>query len=181
LAEQVHGTRIGWIGKRAPVDFVRRTDGLFTREPGVALGVFTADCVPVLFAWPAEGIVGVVHAGWRGLAAGIIRKACRGLLRRSGRKTLRGLRVAIGPHIRSCCYEVSRDVARAFPQSTVARGTDSRWYVSLSGEARRQLTEEGLDAGALSEAPFCTKDDRRFFSHRRDQDSRRILAYIVRQ
>lgn len=125
--------------------------------------------------------MGVVHAGWRGLAGGIVRKACRDLIRRTGRKTLRGMRVAIGPHIRSCCYEVSRDVAEVFPKSTVVRGDGSRRFVCLSGEARRQLSEAGLGPGVLSEAPFCTKEDRRFFSYRRDRDSRRTLTYIFQR
>jgi len=181
LAEQVHGARIAWIGERFPRQFIPRTDGLFTREPGLALGIFTADCVPVLFSWPEESIVGVVHAGWRGLSAGIIGKACRALLRWAGKKTLRGLRVAIGPHIRSCCYEVSEDVARVFSKPGIAFRDGSRWYVHLAGEVKRQLSEGGLDPRDFSEAPFCTKEDRRFFSYRRDQDSRRILTYIFQK
>jgi YfiH family protein len=182
LAEQIHGARIAWIGRRVPRSFVSGTDGLLTSEPGVALGIFVADCVPVLFAWPGKRMTGAVHAGWRGLSAGIIRKTCRILTRRSGRKNLQGLRVAIGPHIRSCCYRVGEDVARVFPDSVTFRdGGSDRVALSLAAEVKKQLLDCGLGSRAVSEAPFCTMEDPRFFSHRRDHDSRRMLAWIVRR
>lgn len=177
-ARQVHGRRIVWTD--GPISPEPEADGFFTRQPGLALGVFVADCVPVWVAWPARGVCGVLHVGWRGLASGIVREAARDLRRRFGGPPWRGLRVAAGPHIRSCCYEVGSEVARRFRPPSVSR-QGAAWRLELAREIRRQWVASGLPASGWSEAGHCTRDDRRLFSHRRDADGRRMLAYIFRK
>ncbi|HXF36923.1 MAG TPA: polyphenol oxidase family protein, partial [Actinomycetota bacterium] len=129
VAGLVHGARLARVGPgRAGAGFVdpggriRGADGLVATVPGLALAVTCADCLPVVLA-PGDGrAVAVVHAGWRGIAAGILQRAVAAL---GGR---RDLRAAIGPAVGPCHYEVGDDVVRA-----VARGAGERPVTSRRG------------------------------------------------
>jgi len=132
---------------------VRDADGQVTAEPGVAALVLVADCLPIALVAP-EG-VGALHAGWRGLADGVIE---------NGVAALRGLGAerivaAIGPGAGPCCYEVGEEVHAAF-------GTSGR-TVDLKALARERLEAAGV--GAVHDCGLCTIHDERFFSHRRDR------------
>jgi len=147
---------------------------------GIALGIFVADCAPVFVALPDDGIVGILHAGWKGLAAGIIQKACDVLSEKVGKQAVRKLRVAIGPHIGSCCYEVGQDVARLFPNSVKLKDDAPSWRLDLSHEIAGRFSNYGINPKSIDDSDFCTMHDIRFFSHRRNKDQRRMLAYIAR-
>jgi polyphenol oxidase len=144
-------------------------DGLVTAEPGVVLAVLTADCVPVLLADPAAGVVGAVHAGWRGLAAGVVE---------AGVAALAGLGAdpaatvgLVGPAVGGCCYEVGADVRAAvgarYP-AALATTRDGRPSLDPATAAVAALAAAGL--GEVRVAGECTYDlAERFFSHRRDR------------
>jgi YfiH family protein len=144
-------------------------DGLVTAEPGVVLAVLTADCVPVLLADPAAGVVGAVHAGWRGLAAGVVE---------AGVAALAGLGAdpaatvgLVGPAVGGCCYEVGADVRAAvgdrYP-AALATTRDGRPSLDPATAAAAALAAAGL--GEVRVAGECTYDlAERFFSHRRDR------------
>ncbi len=184
LGRQVHGSRIVVVdGNKARLSRlpVPETDGFLTASRSVALGVCVAECAPVFLAVPRKGWVGILHAGWRGLAAGIVKKACRSLKRRMGTTNLKDLKVSIGPHIGPCCYEVQWGVAQFFKRSAALKADRSSWVLNLGKEIAIQLEECGINPASISEANFCTVHDPGFFSHRRDGDRRRMLAYIVRK
>ena len=108
---QVHGTRCvtveqPWAAGKGPSG-----DAMATRVPGVALGVITADCAPVLLADPSRGIVAAVHAGWRGALAGILESTVEAM--RALGAQCRDLRAAIGPCIAQGSYEVGEDLCAA--------------------------------------------------------------------
>ena len=147
---QVHGTRVA-----VESDTVEEADGQVTARPGVAPMVLTADCLPVALVAPEA--VGMLHAGWRGLAGGILGEgvaALRGL--GAGR-----IAAAIGPGAGPCCYTVGDEVRRAL--RTTGATAD------LKAIARAQLTAAGVDE--VHDVGLCTicSDPRLFFSHRRDQ------------
>jgi YfiH family protein len=137
----------------ADPDRVTEADGQVTAEHGVAALALVADCLPIALAAP-EG-VGMLHAGWRGLAGGVIP---------AGVEALRGLGAerivaAIGPGVGPCCYEVGDEVHAAF-------GTSGR-TVDLKALARERLEAAGVDV--VHDCGLCTMHDaERFFSHRRD-------------
>jgi YfiH family protein len=176
---QVHGTTVAEVGlaERGRGAFGRETvvhdtDGLRTVEPGVPLMVTFADCVPVLIvARGASGAarIALVHAGWRGMLAGIVARAARELTV-CGDGPLRGsvrLEAAvIGPSIGPCSFTVGEDVGRrfeaAFPD-TWRHGRVDLWQAAL-----RQLAAAGLAGTAVANPRLCTACDGRFFSHRRD-------------
>jgi YfiH family protein len=172
---QCHSARLVEAGPRE-----QEADGLFTLRRDIALAVFTADCAPVLFA--ASGGVGAVHAGWRGLAAGIVRAGARELAVRTGAPE-RSMVAWIGPCIGGCCYEVGEDVAERVaaagaPAAVIPRRP--RPHLDLAAAAREQLADAGVeDVRWLRHCTACTPT--RWWSHRREAgQAGRNYAWIWR-
>lgn len=154
FARQVHGTRLLDHRVEMPEGLVE-ADGHIVSEPGRAPLVFVADCLPVALAGP--GGVAMVHAGWRGLAGGILAAAA---------EAVEAGAAAIGPGIGPCCYEVGEEVLSAFAGlgEGVARGR----MLDLPEAARRSLANAGVEG--IETAGLCTSCEQGlFFSHRRDQ------------
>jgi polyphenol oxidase len=156
-------------------------DALVGRGGGepVAVGVRVADCVPILVADEASGDVAAIHAGWRGVVAGVVRA---GVERLGGRTLV----AAIGPCIGPCCFEVGRDVAetiaRASPgANVVAADRGDKVYVDLRAAVRAQLALAGVRETRIEDVAGCTKHEiARFHSFRRDgANSGRMLAAIA--
>jgi YfiH family protein len=164
-ATQVHGAHV--LFPRAP-GLAGTGDALVTRTPGVVLVVGAADCLPLL-AWHVGGeAVAAVHAGWRGLVAGVLPQALAGLAR-SGVPAA-GLAVALGPRIGPCCFTVGPEVAARFAPRFVAGEPGVRTTVDLAAMAREQLAGAGVDPGRIHDLGHCTAcDPERYFSHRRDR------------
>ena len=172
-AEQVHGANAVRVGaKRAGAGFddlesrIPRTDALFTASSGLPLAVLTADCMPLVFASPAAGVVAVVHAGWRGIAAGILARAAALF------DDPADLRVAIGPAIGPDHYEVQADVALAVASASeagaVTQQKGGKLHLDLPATAKAHLKQLGVRK--VEDAGLCTACERtRFFSHRRDR------------
>ena len=185
VAGLVHGAKLARVGaKRAgagfadPDEVVAGADGLLTSSAGVSIAVTTADCVPLVMTSPQEGTVAVVHAGWRGFAAGIVARAAA-LFERSSE-----VRVAIGPAIGPCHYEVGEDVALAVAAGSEAgavTGTrrDGRISLDLVATAHAVLRSSGVRR--VEDTGLCTVcEPRRFFSHRRDGRTGRQAAIAMR-
>lgn len=150
---QVHGTR---VERRATAGgAIEEADGQATAEPGLAALVLAADCLPI--ALIAPGAVAMVHAGWRGLAAGVVEEGVRAVRELGGETEVQA---AIGPGAGGCCYEVGEDVAAAFGRPA--------GRLDLKAVARERLTAAGVVA--VHDAALCTicGDPGLFFSHRRD-------------
>jgi hypothetical protein len=150
-ARQVHGSAVVPAPEAGSFP---EADGVHTAEPGVGCLVLTADCLPVALVAPGGRAVAMVHAGWKGLAGGVLEAGVRAL----------GEDVAaayIGPGAGPCCYEVGSEVHARF--DTSGRTLD------LKGIAARRLRDAGVPE--VHDAGLCTMCDpeRRFFSHRRDR------------
>ena len=165
---QVAGDRVVAVTERG---FAGEADALLTREDGLALAVAVADCAPV--ALVGEGEVGMVHSGWRGTLAGISGKAVG---RMSGATTTTAY---LGPCIRECCYEVSREIAASFRDRFGADVVSGR-QLSLPRAIRTDLEEAGVEGfHDLGLCTGCTPE--LFFSHRKQGPrTGRNLAAIVR-
>lgn len=153
FALQVHGTRL--IDHAKPADpAIAEADGHVVREAGLAPLVFVADCLPVALHGP--GGLAVVHAGWRGLAGGIVGAAAAAVGATSA---------AIGPGIGPCCYEVGEEVLEAFAE--LGEGVVAGRMLDLPEAARRLLAAAGI--ARVDSAGLCTScEEELFFSHRRD-------------
>jgi YfiH family protein len=165
--KQVHGVAVVTVTE--PWDFGAgpAADAMVTAVPGLALGVITADCAPVLFADAAGRVVGAAHAGWRGALAGVLEATVAAM------QTLGATHItaAVGPCIKAASYEVSADLrdpvlarepadARFFNQ-----GRPGHWHFDLAGYCAARLAVFGVAAEIL---PFDTcAQEQQFFSHRR--------------
>jgi YfiH family protein len=179
----VHGTRLMPVGRGRmtdgyhgrPVAFAL-ADGLHTRSAGVPLGAFSADCVIAVMASPSVHHVALVHAGWRGLASGVVQRAAALFA------DPREVHVAIGPAIGPCHYEVGEDVVRAVYLGSGAAVTErrrGRTYLDLVGTTRAILRDAGVRS--VGDTGLCTAcERRRFFSYRRDGVTGRHMAVGMR-
>jgi YfiH family protein len=143
-------------------------DGAVCRRDGVALCILVADCLPVLFADEAGAVVGAAHAGWRGLAAGVLEATVDAMGVAPGR-----VRAWLGPAIGPGAFEIGPEVHDALaahpsaPASAFVRGRGDRWHADLWALARARLEAQGV--GAVSGGGVDVHGDpARYFSHRRD-------------
>lgn len=174
--KQVHGTALLRV-PAAPGP--HEADALWTDAPGRAVGVYTADCVPILIAHESGRFVAAVHAGWRGSAARMAALAVRGLVAATGARPSE-LRAAIGPHIGPCCYEVDAPVIRAIPELSVFRpaARPEHALLDLFALNRLQLVGAGVPAAAIERVGGCTGCDTvRYASYRREKSSARMLHF----
>jgi YfiH family protein len=190
FASQVHGRAVATVEKGAAVGWTvaLAADALVTGAPDTCVGVYVADCVPIVVADVGTGACAAVHAGWRGTVAGVLGAALQALARTHGTK-LSDLRVAIGPSIGPCCFEVGPEVVAAvevaFPD---ARGAGAimarapRDHVDLWRLNRAQALAFGVPERFVDVAAECTScDHARFFSYRRDHgQTGQMAAFVVR-
>jgi YfiH family protein len=183
--KQVHGTEV-LIVDRPVVEgqsFEGGWDALITDQPGVAVTVRTADCVPVLLHDPVHRVVAAIHAGWRGAVAGIVSKTITALAGRFSSEAA-SLRMAVGPSAGSCCYEVDEPVLSqlrdAFPDwQLVVRGQrgPQKAMLDLRELIRRQAIESGLFEEAIGVVNACTIcHPNLFFSYRREGIVKRTMV-----
>ncbi|HSC65015.1 MAG TPA: peptidoglycan editing factor PgeF [Caldimonas sp.] len=184
---QVHGTRVVRVGAAdaasgAPV---HEADALVTSDAGVACVVQAADCLPVLLAARDGRAVAAAHAGWRGLAAGVVERTVEALCEAGGcapRDVVAWLGACIGPD----AFEVGEDVRVAFGAAPGPRGGSSvrfrstgngKWHADLAGLARDRLAAAGVTT--VGGGAWCTVTDAsRFFSYRRDGVTGRMAAAV---
>ena len=168
--KQVHGARAMLASEATGV----AADALVANAGGVAVGVRVADCVPVLVGDLATGSVAAIHAGWRGVVAGVVRAGVELL---GAREPV----AAIGPCIGACCFEVGPEVAEKIGFVALQKGDKA--YVDLRAAVRSQLRALGLSDVGIEDVAGCTRHEpERFHSFRRDGgNSGRMLAVIVSQ
>lgn len=141
-------------------------DALITAEPQVAIAVRTADCLPVVLAGP--GVVAVIHAGWRGLAQGILGKAVRLIAAQYG-LTPHSLQAVVGVGVGPCHYPVGGEVIKALAQVVGSpQGFAQDGRVNLAAFARIALKQAGLPATGVELLPGCTSCNPHYHSYRRD-------------
>ncbi len=177
IGEQVHGDRIAIIQSPRDRRLWKGVDGFLTDQPDIPLGIYTADCLSVFVTSRDERVVGVLHAGWRGLAAGILGKAAR-LMRQKWGIAASQVRVWAGPAIGPCCFEVGWDVARVFPLTRRRKGV--KWHVDLRRELQAQVKKRGLQWMRHSDIAHCTHHQKRYHSFRRDGTSHRQVSVILK-
>lgn len=189
-AHQVHGAEVAIVGGDGLCDR-EHADAVVTTLPGQPIGVYVADCTPVLLADRRGRAIAAIHAGWRGTVAGVVPAAIEALRRLAGVEP-EDLCAAIGPAARRCCYEVGHEVVEALEQIDPGPSRDDRegWlaqgprreHVDLPVMVRRQLRSAGLLAENIHASGLCTlcRPDL-FFSYRRDGAiSGRMVAVVER-
>lgn len=183
-AEQVHGTQVaevtaGITGAGAFAggpQAVPGTDALWTAERVTPLMLLFADCVPVVLARPSIPAVAVVHAGWRGLAAGIVGRTADLMGALPGSDDLIAF---VGPHIGACCFEVGEECASQFEARFVV-ASNNRHVLDLGAAVAADLEGAGVGASRQWHLGICTAHHTdRFFSHRAEGITGRHAALAV--
>jgi hypothetical protein len=175
LMEQVHGADVHVVDETSLDEPPPEVDALVTTLPGVVLMARAADCVPVLLADPAVGVVAAVHAGRPGLAAGVVPVALESM-RDLGARTVEAW---LGPHVCGRCYEVP-DHMRAEVAATVPESfAETSWgtpAVDIGAGLLAQLEREGVSAVDVGR---CTIEDEDFYSYRRQGESSGRMGGLV--
>jgi len=172
---QVHGTRCVDAASATPGV---EADASFTRRRGVVCAVLTADCLPVLLCDDSASVVGIAHAGWRGLASGVI-EAMVAAMGEPGEGLMAWLGPAIGPQ----AFEVGGEVRERFvahdaqAASAFAPAANGKWLCDIHALARRRLHALGIRR--IAGADSCTlRDAENFFSYRRDGATGRMASLV---
>lgn len=172
---QVHGIEVVDAARQQPGV---AADASFTREPGVVCAVMVADCMPVLLAHDGGEVVAIAHAGWRGLAAGVL-EATVGAMGVPAARVLAWLGPAIGPQ----AYEIGEEVRAAFLERDAAAtaafqpARPGHWRLDLYAVARQRLASRGITR--VFGGGLCTVSDAaRFFSYRRNRATERMAAAV---
>lgn len=184
MTVQEHGANVATFHRDRPEggQCVLSTDALATDVPGQAIITYHADCFPLLFLEQRRGVVAAAHAGWRGALAGVAAQTVKALQMEYGTAPDE-LDVLIGPGICVRCYPVGRDIGEQF----VGRyGHDDRYlqrdnaevHLDIAAVVRMQLEGEGVPAGQVQVAGWCTREEDRWFSHRGGRPGR-FLSVIV--
>jgi YfiH family protein len=173
--KQVHGVTVVDAATAASLP---EADGSFARRANVVCAVLTADCMPVLLCDARGRAVGIAHAGWRGLAAGVVEEVVKAMGTPVG-----DMLAYLGPAIGPAAFEVGDEVRDAFlrclPQAREAfrNHGESKWFADLYLLARQRLSRLGV--ARVYGGGYCTySDPQRFFSHRRDKVTGRMASLI---
>ncbi len=192
-AEQVHGDAVYRVtekdagrGAYSYGDAIAETDGLITDVPGIALLMFFADCVPVLFVDSVRKAIGLCHAGWRGTAAKIASKTVRAMRDAFGSRP-EDLRAAIAPSIGPCCYEVDGVVEKKI-RAAFGDGADGllqprgggKWLLDLWQANAVSLREAGVLPEHIEVSRVCTCCNASvFYSYRAQQGKTGRIAVVL--
>jgi polyphenol oxidase len=183
---QVHSKRVHIIEEISHQWNQSEGDALITRAENIALAVKTADCLPVLIADPATNAIAAVHSGWRGTLAGVLPQTIREMQRAFGSRPA-NLLIAVGPGIRSCCFEVGHEVVElfdiAFPGCSLAKSIKARpgkSLLDLCGALQVQLDLAGVSPENRFDLGACTCcNTSEYFSYRAEgAASGRMMAVI---
>ena len=185
-SHQVHGKTVRVV-TRENIHERPEADGMVTAERGILLAVASADCVPILMTDARGHIVGAIHAGWRGVIAGIAQEGVRAMESLGTRSS--ELRAALGPSIGQCCFEVDDDLAHRFAREVegserhARAGRPGKAHLDLRAIIADQLMRAGLPRESIINVGPCTKcANDRFFSRRADASSGLQLSFIgIRQ
>jgi polyphenol oxidase len=179
---QVHGNSVR-IGTRDNLAEQPDGDGMITSESGILLAIASADCVPILLANVRGNVVGAIHAGWRGVIAGIAEEGVRAMASLGAKP--QAIRAALGPSIGQCCFEVDAELAHRFAREVAdsdrhARpGRLGKSHLDLRAIITDQLTRAGLSRESISSVGPCTKcANERFFSRRANASSGLQISFI---
>lgn len=173
VAGAVHGAEVARVDE--PGGAVEGVDALVTDRRRAPLLATFADCYPILLYDPERPALALVHAGWRGSAAGVARAAVERLRKEYGSRP-ESLLAGIGPGICGGCYEVGEEVAARFPPEVVRPSPSGRHLLDLAAANRLALLEAGLLPDRVHVLGVCTKETPELPSHRRSPDGTRFAC-----
>lgn len=178
--EQIHGNKIYNIDKDFGLD-IKKGDGLYTKRKSIAIGVFTADCVPVILYDNKNNIISAVHSGWKGTFEEISGKAVDIFIKNGSNPS--NIKVIIGPHICSKCYEVSEELIEKFKSKDIFNNfkIHEGRFLNLENCVKSQLLYRGIKEENIISLKICTLCEKniKLHSYRKDKEnSGRLISFI---
>lgn len=168
---QVHGTTVATVESPWEHASAPQADAMVTDRPGIAIGILTADCAPVLFADPVNRVVGAAHAGWRGAVGGVLAAAVDAMEKLGARR--QHIRAVVGPTIAQASYEVGPEFPAPFLEEDPENKRffrpsvrETHHMFDLIGYVESRLAALDLDTVSRIERDTCAEEDL-FFSYRR--------------
>lgn len=160
---------------------IHEGDAIITEEKNIAVGIFTADCVPILMYDKTNNVIAAVHSGWKGTEMGIASKTIDKLIKNYGAKA-EDLVVCIGPHIGGCCYEVSEELIELFKNNSMYKDIDFHdgRKLNLKKCIIHQLKYKGVLEDNIHDVNICTFCNKEYetYSYRRNDKESRLFSFI---
>lgn len=180
--QQSHGSRVHIVTSQNSDDTSPQgTDGLVTGVAGVALTVATADCVPIIFVDPVAQMVGIAHAGWRGLHGDIIENMIVAM--EASGASVASIDAIVGPAIGACCYPIYGERKKLFQKKFGSEVFDEyaeHVGLNLSKAAYLQLVKHGIKEANIDHPIYCTScQEDLFWSYRRDGSSQNHMVHFI--
>lgn len=174
--QQIHSDYvINYDGK------IEEGDALITDKKNIAVGVFNADCVPVLLYDRDKNVIAAVHSGWKGTFKCIVLKTIEKMGQLYGTKP-ENLLVYIGPHIHECCYEVGEELINKFKNSKIYNNLNisSETHLSMKKCILHQLNLKNIDKSNIKDLGICTFCNEKYKTHsyRKDKNAGRLFSFI---
>ncbi|PKM91161.1 peptidoglycan editing factor PgeF [Candidatus Falkowbacteria bacterium HGW-Falkowbacteria-1] len=177
----IHGNKIKIISDKDENKNLKGYDGLITNIPKIILSITVADCLPIYFYDSNKNVIGLAHAGWRGLKSSIIKKMIKSF-KSEYQSDTKNIKIFIGPHIQKCHFEIRNDLLKKFKEydSFIIKKKD-KIFLDLELIAKQQLLENKILKKNIEISPECTYClKNKYFSYRRDGDKnfQTMMAYI---
>ena len=173
--KQIHSAEVKFVYTPGEI---AATDALISKSNSLVLSIQVADCIPLFLTDPLNGVIGLVHAGWRGVEKGIIPGTVNRMVQNGGSR--KEIIAFMGPSIRQCCFEIGPEVSKKFPIDCLINGNQDRSFLNLQQVAINQLIDsQVLDKNILlsEECTKCNPD--KYFSYRRSgAKAGRMIAVI---
>ena len=176
--ELVHGNHVTAIAKEDAGKIIKKTDGLITNVKNLCLTVTVSDCLPIFFYDKKNEIIGIAHAGWRGVIDGIALNLAK-QMKKKYKIEFETIEVTIGPHIKKCHFEIKDDIVDTFkdyPESIIY--SENKIFVDLEMIIKEQLISLGIKNNNININPDCTYCNKNYFSYRRDKP-RKVSSQIA--
>ena len=154
------------------------TDGIISSSKSLVLSIQVADCIPLYLADPENNIIGIVHAGWRGIERGIIDNSINKMINLGADN--KKIIVYIGPSIQQCCFEIGSEVAKKFPSNFQINGDANRFFMDLQDLTKNLLMRNSISINNIFTSNECTKcNSDKYFSYRKTgSKSGRMIGVI---
>lgn len=181
---QVHSDNIFIYDGKCREDFLElEGDAIVTNKKNIAIGVFTADCVPVILVDEEKGVVAAIHSGWKGTYSSITYKTIDRFINDFG-SNVKDIKAYIGPHIRKCCYEISEELKNKFLENNDIEEKDAFSGRNLSMETYiiNDLRKHGIIEENINSINLCThcSEDIKLFSYRKSKGAYgRLFSFVI--
>lgn len=171
---QIHSNHVQYVDKSG---VYKNTDGLVTHiDNNISLVIQTADCVPIFMLDSNQGIIGLIHSGWKGTSTSIILSATS-VFSKYG-SNMSDIKVYLGPWIQSCCYEIKNDVSKHFDKKFIFN-KNGRLFLDLGLKIQSDLISVGVENGNIFKSDICTYENQQFCSYRRDNHKAGRMYSII--